>query len=97
VLAVRGTKVFRDAVADLHLWGGAAVRARRGRLRALRVFLYKSSYYGAFVWALNSPKRRFPARAGRRPAAPRRRRRVGGAARLAPDVTVILTPPCIFH
>jgi hypothetical protein len=42
------------------------VRARPGRLSALRVFLCKSVFYGAFVWArraLNSPKRRVPARA----------------------------------
>jgi beta-galactosidase len=39
---------------------------RRGRLSALRVSLYKSILYGAFVWArraLNSRKWRFPARA----------------------------------
>jgi hypothetical protein len=38
-----------------------------GRLSALSVFLCKSVFYGAFVWAcraLNSRKRRFPARAG---------------------------------
>jgi hypothetical protein len=38
----------------------------RGRLSALSVFLSKSVFYGAFVWArraLNGPKRRFPARA----------------------------------
>jgi hypothetical protein len=38
-----------------------------GRLSALSVFLSKSFFYGAFVWArraLNRPKRRFPARAG---------------------------------
>ena len=37
-----------------------------GRLSALSVFLCKSVFYGAFVWArrvLNSQKRRFPARA----------------------------------
>jgi hypothetical protein len=37
-----------------------------GRLKALSVFLCKSGLYGAFVWArkaLNSQKRRFPARA----------------------------------
>ena len=37
-----------------------------GCLSALSVFLYKSVFYGAFVWArraLNSRKRRFPARA----------------------------------
>jgi hypothetical protein len=42
------------------------VRAVPGRLSALSVFLLKSILYGAFVWArraLNSPKRRFPARA----------------------------------
>jgi hypothetical protein len=36
------------------------------RLRALSMFLCKSGFYGAFVWAcraLNSQKRRFPARA----------------------------------
>ena len=40
------------------------VRARRGRLIGLSVFLCKSVLYGAFVWAcraLNSQKRRFPA------------------------------------
>jgi hypothetical protein len=39
---------------------------RRGRLSALSVFLSKSVFYGAFVWArraLNRRKRRFPARA----------------------------------
>ena len=38
-----------------------------GRLSAISVFLCKSILYGAFVWArraLNSRKRRFPARAG---------------------------------
>ena len=38
-----------------------------GRLSALSVFLCKSVLYGVFVWArraLNSQKRRFPARAG---------------------------------
>ena len=37
-----------------------------GRLSALSVFLCKSVFYGAFVWArraLNMQKRRFPARA----------------------------------
>jgi hypothetical protein len=37
-----------------------------GRLSALSVFLFNSIFYGAFVWArraLNSQKRRFPARA----------------------------------
>ena len=37
-----------------------------GRLRALSVFLCESAFYGTFVWArraLNSQKRRFPARA----------------------------------
>ena len=44
----------------------ATVRAALGRLSALSVFLCKSFFYGAFVWArraLNSPNRRFPARA----------------------------------
>ena len=39
---------------------------RRGRLSALSVFLYKSVFYGAFVWArraLNKQKRRLLARA----------------------------------
>ena len=43
------------------------VRARPGRLSAFSVSDSKSVLYGAFVWvcrALNSPKRRFPARAG---------------------------------
>ena len=38
-----------------------------GRLSALLVFLCRSGFYGAFVWArraLNRQKRRFPARAG---------------------------------
>jgi hypothetical protein len=42
------------------------VRARSGRLSALRVLYSESVLYAAFVWArrlLNSPKRRFPARA----------------------------------
>jgi hypothetical protein len=38
------------------------VRALSGRLSALSVFHSKSSVlYGAFVWALNRQKRRFPA------------------------------------
>ena len=43
-----------------------SARARRGRLSARSVFLYKSVLYGAFVLArrvLNGQKRRFPARA----------------------------------
>jgi hypothetical protein len=47
--------------------GPCMARARRGRLSALSVSLCESVFYGAFVWArgaLNSPKRRFPARAG---------------------------------
>jgi hypothetical protein len=43
------------------------VRLLPGRLSALSVSHSKSVLYGAFVWvcrALNSPKRRFPARAG---------------------------------
>ena len=42
------------------------VRAQRGRLSALSVFLCKFVLYGVFVWArraLNSRKRWFPARA----------------------------------
>jgi hypothetical protein len=42
------------------------VRAALERLSALSVFLCRSVFYGAFVWArraLNSQKRRFPARA----------------------------------
>jgi hypothetical protein len=38
----------------------------RGRLSALSIFLCESVFYGTFVWArraLNSPKRRFLARA----------------------------------
>jgi hypothetical protein len=49
------------------------VRARPGRLSALRVFHSKSVLYGAFVWArmpLNRQKWRFPARAGRRSGVP---------------------------
>jgi ankyrin repeat protein len=48
--------------------GRRSARAARGRLSALGVFLCKSVFYGAFVWArraLNSQERRFPARAGR--------------------------------
>ena len=44
----------------------ATVRARPGRLSALSVFHSESVFYGALVWvhrALNSQKRRFPARA----------------------------------
>ena len=51
------------------------VRAAQGRLSAIRLFLWKSILYGAFVWArraLNSRKWRFPARA------------VAGAARRRP-------------
>jgi ABC-type multidrug transport system fused ATPase/permease subunit len=47
----------------------SSVRARRGRLSALSGFLCKSVFYGAFVQArraLNSQKRRFPARADAR-------------------------------
>ena len=43
------------------------VRAPSGRLSALSVSHSKSVLYGGFVWArraLNSPKRRFPTRAG---------------------------------
>jgi hypothetical protein len=43
-----------------------------GRVSDLSVFLCKSVFYGAFVWAhraLSSQKRRFPARAGARPSA----------------------------
>ena len=43
-----------------------AVRARAGRLSGLSISLYKSVFYGPFVWvrmALNSQKRRFSARA----------------------------------
>jgi hypothetical protein len=42
------------------------VRAAQGRLIGISVSLYKSILYGASAWAhraLNSPKRRFPARA----------------------------------
>ena len=42
------------------------VRAAQGWLSTIRVFLWKSILYGAFLWvckALNSPKRRIPARA----------------------------------
>jgi hypothetical protein len=47
--------------------GTFTVRAAHGRLSAIRVFLWKSILYGAFVVAcrvLNSPTRRFSARAG---------------------------------
>jgi hypothetical protein len=47
------------------------VRARWGHLSALSIFLCKSVFYDAFVWArtaLNSQKRRFPARAALRRA-----------------------------
>ena len=56
----------------LSLASGSKVEAvryrpgRRGRLSALSVFVCKSVFYGAFVWArraLNGPKRRFSARA----------------------------------
>jgi hypothetical protein len=46
--------------------GTSSVRAARGRLSALGVFLCKSVFYGVFVWArraLNRRKWRFPARA----------------------------------
>jgi hypothetical protein len=49
----------------------ATVRAALGRLSALSVFLCKSVFYGTFVWArraINSQKRRFPARAVSPPA-----------------------------
>ena len=71
------------------------VRARRGRLSALSVFLLKSILYGAFVWArraLNSEKRRFPARAvAADPGNPRpwRRRRQDPAPRGAARVEAI--------
>jgi hypothetical protein len=54
------------AAGTLIVDGAASVRAVPGRLSALSVFLCKSVLYGAFVWArraLNSRKRRFPARA----------------------------------
>jgi hypothetical protein len=75
-------------VAALLMCGGASaglfdtVRAAPGRLSAISVFLLKSILYGAFVWArraLNGPKRRLPARAGR--AAPFSHRRGAGARR----------------
>ena len=51
-----------------------SARALPGRLRSLSAFHSESVLYGAFVWArwaLNSPKRRFPARAvDRRALAP---------------------------
>jgi hypothetical protein len=53
----------------------ATVRARPGWLSTLSVSHSKSGLYGTFVWvhrALNSQKRRFPARAARRPLASRR-------------------------
>ena len=49
--------------------GTVTVRARRGRLSALRVLHRKSVLYGGFVCtrrALNNQNRRFPARAARR-------------------------------
>jgi hypothetical protein len=51
---------------EMNLTGGGPCPGPPGRLSALRVFLCKSVLYGAFVWArraLNSRKRRFPARA----------------------------------
>ena len=48
--------------------GYPPVRARQGRSSVLSVSLRKSVFYGAFVWAcgaLNSQKRRVPARAER--------------------------------
>jgi hypothetical protein len=58
--------------------GFLTVRAIPRRLSSISIFLRKSVLYGAFVWehrALNSRKRRFPARAGGNTrAAPRRGR-----------------------
>ena len=53
---------------------GITVRARPGRLSALGLLHSKSVLYSTLVWArrvLNSPKRRFPARAVHRRLPPR--------------------------
>ena len=61
---LRGVDVYGEN--DHDPLGVHTVRARPGRLSAISVFLCKSVFYGAFVWArraLNRQKRRFPARA----------------------------------
>jgi hypothetical protein len=58
----RGRKLGRSRPA--RFWA-CPVRAHPGRLGALGISYYKSVLYGTFVWArgaLNSAKRRFPAR-----------------------------------
>ena len=81
------TAVAAPSLVELQL--NRTVRAARGRLSALRVFLCKSVFYGAFVWArraLNSQKRRFPARAVQEPAvADARGARVRGRPEPPPD------------
>jgi hypothetical protein len=60
------------------------VRARAGRLSGLSISLYKSVFYGAFVWvrmALNSQKRRSSTRAVQRRAGPPRGGRAPGSRR----------------
>ena len=79
IAALRGGRIAAAALdvvsqeplpADAELWSLGDDKlicpGRRGRLSAISVFLCKSVLYGAFVWArraLNSQKRRFPARA----------------------------------
>ena len=67
----RGSTRVRDGTSKAADWRMAPARARPGRLSALSrlsVSHSKAVLCGAFVWArraLNRPKRRFPARAGR--------------------------------
>jgi hypothetical protein len=86
--SVAGTSTA-DFFELVDLW--PTVRARPGRLSALRVFHIKSTLYGAFVWArraLNSPKRRFPARAARGAGRHRRADDLPAAAGGAADADV---------
>jgi hypothetical protein len=66
--ACRYGGLARRAPADAwpQRWQHEHRRSAQGRLSGLSVFHSKISLYGVFVWAhrpLNSPKRRFPARA----------------------------------
>jgi hypothetical protein len=75
-----------DTQLEHYMFRRHSVRALSGRLNALSVLRSKSFFYGAFVWAhkahkaLNSLKRRFPARAV---ALPPHAAAAAGAARLA--------------
>jgi hypothetical protein len=67
-VSATGAMINIDGVCFEHVHPDT-VRARPGRLSTLSVSHSKSFFYGAFAWArraLNSPKRRFPARAVQR-------------------------------